>query len=57
MRPYLEKNHHKKGVVEWLKVKALSTNKKSKSIRVQSWRHCGGRTCGQASSGRGKRTG
>jgi hypothetical protein len=26
MRPYLEKKHHKKGLVEWLKVKALSSN-------------------------------
>jgi hypothetical protein len=26
MRPYLEKTHHKKGLVEWLKVMALSSN-------------------------------
>jgi hypothetical protein len=26
MRPYLEKIHHKKGLVEWLQVKALSSN-------------------------------
>jgi hypothetical protein len=26
MRPYLEKPHHDKGLVEWLKVKALSSN-------------------------------
>jgi hypothetical protein len=27
MRPYLEKNHHKrKRLVEWLKVKALNSN-------------------------------
>jgi hypothetical protein len=25
-RPYLKKTHHKKGLVEWLKVKALSSN-------------------------------
>jgi hypothetical protein len=37
-RPYLNKTHHKKGLVEWLKVKALSSNpsttkKKKKSQR------------------------
>jgi hypothetical protein len=26
MRPYLKKIYHKKGLVEWLKVKALSSN-------------------------------
>jgi hypothetical protein len=26
MRPYLKKTHHKKGLVEWLKVKALNSN-------------------------------
>jgi hypothetical protein len=26
MRSYLENIHHKKGLVEWLKVKALSSN-------------------------------
>jgi hypothetical protein len=26
MRPYLENTHHKKGLVEWLKVLALSSN-------------------------------
>jgi hypothetical protein len=26
MRPYLEKTHHKKGLVEWLKMKTLSSN-------------------------------
>jgi hypothetical protein len=26
MRPYLQKTHHKKGLVEWLKVKALSSS-------------------------------
>jgi hypothetical protein len=26
MRPYLEKTHHRKGLVEWLKVKALSSS-------------------------------
>jgi ribosomal protein S21 len=26
MRPYLKKIHHKKGLMEWLKVKALSSN-------------------------------
>jgi hypothetical protein len=25
-RPYLEKTHHKKGLVEWLKVKTLSSS-------------------------------
>jgi hypothetical protein len=35
-RPYLEKIHHKKGLMEWLKVKALSpspsTEKKKKEF-------------------------
>jgi hypothetical protein len=26
MRPHLEKTHHKKGLVEWVKVYALSSN-------------------------------
>jgi hypothetical protein len=26
VRPYLEKSHHKKGLAEWVKVKALSSN-------------------------------
>jgi hypothetical protein len=26
MRPYLEKSHYKKGLVEWLKVSALISN-------------------------------
>jgi hypothetical protein len=26
VRPYLKKAHHKNGLVEWLKVKALSSN-------------------------------
>jgi hypothetical protein len=26
VKPYLEKTHHKKGLVEWLKVKTLSSN-------------------------------
>jgi hypothetical protein len=35
MRLYLKKEHHKKGLVEWLKVKTLSSNpvlKKKKSL-------------------------
>jgi hypothetical protein len=40
MRPYFKKIHHtKKGLVEWLKVKALSsspsTGKKKKKKRIQ----------------------
>jgi hypothetical protein len=37
MRPYLEKNLHKKGMVEWLKVKALSSSPstgKKKNLNV-----------------------
>jgi hypothetical protein len=30
LRPYLEKTHHKKGLAEWLKVKALSSSSKTK---------------------------
>jgi hypothetical protein len=26
MKPYFKKTHHKKGLVEWLKVLALSSN-------------------------------
>jgi hypothetical protein len=26
VRPYLKKTHHKNGLVEWLKVEALSSN-------------------------------
>jgi hypothetical protein len=26
MRPYFEKTHHRKGLVEWLKVQAPSSN-------------------------------
>jgi hypothetical protein len=37
MRPYLKNTHHKKGLVEWLKVKALSSNpstsRKKKEIK------------------------
>jgi hypothetical protein len=33
MRPCLENTHHKKGLVEWLKVKALSS--KSSTTRKQ----------------------
>jgi hypothetical protein len=29
LRPYLKKTHHKKGLVEWLKVKALSLNSRT----------------------------
>jgi hypothetical protein len=39
MRSYLKKTHHKKGLVEWLKVQALSSNpsttKKKKRLWVQ----------------------
>jgi hypothetical protein len=41
LEPYLKKNLHKKGLVEWLKVKALSSNsstaKKKKSKREEKW--------------------
>jgi hypothetical protein len=42
-RPYLEKTHHKKGLVEWLKVLTLSSNprtikKKKKKSRKGSRR-------------------
>jgi hypothetical protein len=32
MRPYLENIHHKKGLVEWLKAKALSSNSRTAKI-------------------------
>jgi hypothetical protein len=34
---YLENTHHKKGLVEWLKVKSLSTTKKNKKTSTQKW--------------------
>jgi hypothetical protein len=33
MRHYLENTHHKKGLMEWLKVKALSLNSSTKKIK------------------------
>jgi hypothetical protein len=40
MRPYLEKTLHKKGLVEWFKVNALSSNpsttKKKKERRIEA---------------------
>jgi hypothetical protein len=32
-RPYLEKTYHKKGLVEWLKVQALSSNPSTLKIK------------------------
>jgi hypothetical protein len=42
VRPYLKKTHHRKGLVEWLKVKALSSNpstakKKKKRYVIMSY--------------------
>jgi hypothetical protein len=43
MRPYLENTHHKKRLVEWLKVKVLSSNpsttkkKKGRRNKDLSW--------------------
>jgi hypothetical protein len=40
VKPYLKKTHHKKGLVDWLKVKALNSNpstvkkKKKKDTKV-----------------------
>jgi hypothetical protein len=31
-RHHLKKNHYKKGLVEWLKVQALSSNSKKKKV-------------------------
>jgi hypothetical protein len=35
-RPYLENSLHKKGLVEWLKVKALSSNPGT-TIKKENW--------------------
>jgi hypothetical protein len=39
-KPYLEKTHHKKGVVEWLKIQALSSSpstiKKNMTTKLKS---------------------
>jgi hypothetical protein len=35
VRPYLEKAHHKKGLVEWLKVKALSSSPSTTKIKKE----------------------
>jgi hypothetical protein len=35
MRPYLKKIHHKKGLMEWLKVKALSSNPRTAKKKGQ----------------------
>jgi hypothetical protein len=45
MRPCLEKAHHKKRLVEWLKVKALSSNpsKEGREGRKKEGKREGGR--------------
>jgi hypothetical protein len=35
-RSYLEKHHHKKGLVQWLKVKALSSNPNTIKKKIES---------------------
>jgi hypothetical protein len=35
MRPCLEKAHHKKRLVEWLKVKALSSNPSTQETEIR----------------------
>jgi hypothetical protein len=37
MRPYLEKTHHKKGLVEWLKCEALSSNPSIAKKEKKKW--------------------
>jgi hypothetical protein len=37
MRPYLEKTHYKKGLVEWLKVKALSSSTSTEGKKSTAW--------------------
>jgi hypothetical protein len=36
MRSYLEKTHHRKRLVEWLKVKALSSNTRTKKKKKET---------------------
>jgi hypothetical protein len=38
MRSYLEKTHHKKGLVEWLKVKVLGSN--PSTAKKKKKKHC-----------------
>jgi hypothetical protein len=33
MRPYFEKSHHKKGLVEWLKCRPKTAKNKNKKIK------------------------
>jgi hypothetical protein len=33
-RPYFKKTHHKKGLVKWLKVKALSSNPSTTTTKI-----------------------
>jgi hypothetical protein len=43
VKPYLENTHHKKGLMEWLKVKGLSSNpstEKKKKKRSPTSRAC-----------------
>jgi hypothetical protein len=40
-RPYLEKNPHKKGLVKWLKVWALSLSPSSEKKKTESQSYCG----------------
>jgi hypothetical protein len=37
MTPYLKKLHHKKRLVEWLKVKALSSNPNTGEKKSRGW--------------------
>jgi hypothetical protein len=41
MRPYLEKTLYKKGLVEWLKVEALSSSPSTAGKKTKNWLHVG----------------
>jgi hypothetical protein len=37
VRPYLKKTHHKKGLVEWLKVEVLSSSPSTRGEKKKSY--------------------
>jgi hypothetical protein len=65
LRPHLEKTHHKKGIVEWLKVKALSStpsttktnNNNNNNNNNNSKSGAGGSSCNPSYSGDRQRSG
>jgi hypothetical protein len=42
VKPYLENTHHKKGLMEWLKVKGLSSNPSTEEKKKKKKSHLSG---------------